>query len=180
MVCLPKRLKLALAGCGITILLAQSAVAQGLSGGISGAAQSISNTAQAMIELEIRRQEQEDQYKQQMDLLQRQHDMRMLELQKQQEVVVLPQPAKPSALDTKNQQLAIELNNLNNVYPNWRIIVGAPDKDEKPKSKVPFRKWLARQPESYQAMVNNTESPAQVELAITDFFGATATAKQRH
>ena len=62
-----------------------------------------------------------------------------------------------------------EIEILEDAYPEWRTIVGAVTKDEKPDLNHPFRKWLATKSDAYQARVNGTESAAVITRAIRTF-----------
>jgi hypothetical protein len=54
-------------------------------------------------------------------------------------------------------------------HPQWREIVGAVAKGAQPDAAHPFRAWLAKQPEDYQARINNTINPMVISTAITKF-----------
>ncbi len=58
-------------------------------------------------------------------------------------------------------------------YPNWRVLVGAPDVDDGPvkESGAPFHAWLKSQPAEYQQRVMSTTDPGVMHEAL-DLFSA--------
>jgi hypothetical protein len=55
-------------------------------------------------------------------------------------------------------------------FPDWRTIVGAVDiRKQQPDPNNPFRKWLATKDALYQAKINGTNSPREIEKAIALF-----------
>lgn len=61
----------------------------------------------------------------------------------------------------------LQLEELDDLHPGWRDIVGKPDEADKP-----FRKWMATQPQEYQDKINNTQSAAITSRAIDKFRAA--------
>jgi hypothetical protein len=61
-------------------------------------------------------------------------------------------------------------------YPNWREIVGAPDKDGNVNKDHPYRVWLAAQPAAYQAKINDSNSALIIMRSIEKFNEDTAKA----
>lgn len=59
---------------------------------------------------------------------------------------------------------------LNDAYPDWRDIVGAPT-DGRPyiDTSVPFRRWLSTKETSYQRSINHTDSANIIRRAIERF-----------
>lgn len=73
-------------------------------------------------------------------------------------------------------QSAREVEALEDIYPEWRKIVGAVDiTKEQPDPENPFRKWLGTKDATYQARVNGTESAAVISRAIRLFQNETKT-----
>lgn len=63
-----------------------------------------------------------------------------------------------------------EMEGLEDTYPDWRTLVGAPQKEgDQPDLGAPYRKWLASKPAEYQAKLNETDSPAAIQRSITLF-----------
>lgn len=78
-------------------------------------------------------------------------------------------------LAAENSRLQIEA--LEDAYPNWREIVGAVDVTrEQPNVENPFRKWLAGKDVAYQTRINGSESAAVIGRAIRTFQKETAAA----
>jgi len=69
----------------------------------------------------------------------------------------------------KDTVLQTHIEALEDDYPNWREIVGAPDEKGHIDPNNPYRKWLATQPEDYQAKINNAVSAAVVRKSIDKF-----------
>jgi hypothetical protein len=62
---------------------------------------------------------------------------------------------------------------LDDEFPDWRKIVGQVDiTKQQPDTKNPYRKWLATQPEDYQARINGTNSAAVIAASIRKFQAA--------
>lgn len=103
---------------------------------------------------------------------------RQIQIQQQQQLLQQQQQLQQqAALQQQQQQLQnqAELSHLKMRYPNWRQIVGAPDKSGDPiDMKVPFRRWLTGKHADYQVAINDTQSAAQIEDAITLYFAETA------
>jgi hypothetical protein len=55
---------------------------------------------------------------------------------------------------------------LDEIHPKWREIVGAVDDPNKADPKHPYRAWLAKQPEQYQAKINNSNNPTVISRSI--------------
>lgn len=86
--------------------------------------------------------------------------------------------AKPDPETIKNTMVELELEDLEDAYPNWKEIVGAVPKDEKPNPDQPFRKWLATKDQAYQDRINGTNRSTVIQRAIRLFQDETkATAK---
>lgn len=63
-----------------------------------------------------------------------------------------------------------EMEGLEDTYPDWRAIVGAPAQEgAAPDLGGPYRKWLASKSAEYQAKLNETESAAAIQRSITLF-----------
>lgn len=63
-----------------------------------------------------------------------------------------------------------ELHTLEQIWPDWRQIVGAVDATrEQPDPNNPFRKWLGGKDAAYQERINSSESAAVIDRAIRDF-----------
>ncbi|HET7083628.1 MAG TPA: hypothetical protein VFI23_02585 [Rhizomicrobium sp.] len=85
-----------------------------------------------------------------------------------------PAGTSQAVIDRVMKEYAISQNNretdaLTNIYPNWREIVGAVDSREKADPANPFRKWLSKQPEAYQKLINETHSASVLIAAIGKF-----------
>ena len=63
-------------------------------------------------------------------------------------------------------QFRLEEKTLTRTYPDWVDIVGA---SPTPDNTSPFRVWLSQQRPEYQKAVNETNSPAEVQEAISHF-----------
>jgi hypothetical protein len=62
------------------------------------------------------------------------------------------------------------MTHLVKIYPDWRAIVGAVDiSKQQPDLNNPFRKWLATKDAAYQARINGTNNPREIEKAVTLF-----------
>ena len=73
-----------------------------------------------------------------------------------------------------------EIEALEDVYPDWREIVGAVDiTREQPNADNPFRKWLATKDIAYQNRINGSESAAVIGRAIRTFQNETKAAAPR-
>ena len=68
---------------------------------------------------------------------------------------------------------ALQLEELDDMHPGWRDIVGKPGDAENP-----FRKWLATQPKEYQDKISNTQSAAITKRAIDKFEAAQKAAEK--
>jgi hypothetical protein len=65
---------------------------------------------------------------------------------------------------------AAQMAHLVKAFPDWRTIVGAVDiRKQQPDPNNPFRKWLATKDALYQAKINGTNSPREIEKAIALF-----------
>ena len=70
----------------------------------------------------------------------------------------------------------IEIDSLEDAFPDWRQIVGAVDiSQQEPDAENPFRKWLGTKDAAYQARINGANSAAIIERAIKAFQTQTAT-----
>ena len=70
-----------------------------------------------------------------------------------------------------------EMEGLEETYPDWRTIVGAPTPEsDGPDLGKPYRQWLATKDAEYQAKLNATESPAVIQRSIALFRRETRTA----
>jgi len=59
---------------------------------------------------------------------------------------------------------------LEDEFPNWRDIVGAPDREnDGPDDSVPFRKWLAGKSSAYRHRIESTSSSELISEAIRLF-----------
>ena len=59
---------------------------------------------------------------------------------------------------------------LTKTYPDWSTIVGRPPVPGAPIDQAnPFRQWLAKQPAEYQKEISETDSPADIQDAITKY-----------
>lgn len=63
---------------------------------------------------------------------------------------------------------ALQLEELDDMRPGWRDIVGDPKTKPEDAAK-PFRVWLAAQPKEYQDKISNTQSAAITARAIDKF-----------
>ena len=70
---------------------------------------------------------------------------------------------------------AIQVEALEDDFPDWRQVVGAVAVGQSPDPANPFRKWLATKSEAFQARINGTQSAAVIAKAITSFQKETAT-----
>lgn len=78
----------------------------------------------------------------------------------------------PKAMSEGISQAVTELQveALADAHPDWRKIVGAPDKDGDPIDETaPYRVWLAKQPADYVAKVNSTKNAAVISRSIDLF-----------
>lgn len=81
-----------------------------------------------------------------------------------------PQAVEDFDARLEKAMTAREMRTLETTYPDWSDIVGRPPADGDPISESnPFRQWLAKQSAAYQKAVNETQSPADVQLAISHF-----------
>lgn len=81
-------------------------------------------------------------------------------------------PAQPVDVSSVADQVRMRLEEdaLKRTYPDWSEIVGRPpNPDAKVPDDNPFRAWLAKQSAEYQKAVNETDSPADVQEAISHF-----------
>jgi hypothetical protein len=152
--------------------------------GLSGMGASLSDTAGALMQQELQQQLLEQQHQQQMQEIQAQHNLQMQQFQEQQRLFLEQQrleadhqraeqerqkqgmaaAAKSKAIDPA--QMAHLVKN----YPNWIAIVGAVDiSKQQPDPNNPFRKWLTTKDATYQAKINGTNSPREIENAIALF-----------
>lgn len=60
-----------------------------------------------------------------------------------------------------------ELEALDDAHPNWKVIVGFDPASDRANNA--FRKWLATEPEEYQARVNNARNASIISRAIDRF-----------
>ena len=145
---------------------------------------SLSDTAGALMQQELQRKQLEQQHQQQMQEIQAQHDLQMQQFQEQQRLFLEQQQrleadrqraeqerqkqgtaaaAKSKAIDPA------QMAHLVKTYPDWPAIVGAMDiRKQQPDPNNPFRKWLTKDA-AYQAKVNGTNNPREVEKAIALF-----------
>jgi hypothetical protein len=78
--------------------------------------------------------------------------------------------AKPDPEAIKNTLVALEIEDLEDAYPEWRKIVGAINAEtEKPDPENPFRKWLATKDKAYQDRINGTIRAPVIQRAIRLF-----------
>jgi len=69
---------------------------------------------------------------------------------------------------------AVQIEVLEDEYPDWRQITGAVEAGKQPDPNQPFRKWLASKPAAFQARINNTQNAAILARAIGAFQRETA------
>lgn len=69
----------------------------------------------------------------------------------------------------EQRQIAREMTQLTDSYPDWMTIVGAPPAEGHPPVDTPFRQWLAGKDENYQKSVSDSDFPADIERAIRRF-----------
>lgn len=89
----------------------------------------------------------------------------------------------PAATDEKpdwkkslqDASVAYQIEALEEDHPKWREIVGVPDGEGKIDPNNPFRKWLATQPNEYQAKINAANSAGVISRAIDKFTEASKT-----
>lgn len=85
--------------------------------------------------------------------------------------------AKPDAETIKNTLVELEIEDLEDAYPEWRAIVGAINVEtEQPDPNNPFRKWLATKDKSYQDRINGTIRAPVIQRAIRLFQNETRAA----
>lgn len=73
--------------------------------------------------------------------------------------------------------MRLETEALEDSYPDWRNIVGAPKtRSEQPNENAPFRKWLGTKDKAYQDRINGTNSAGVITRAIRTFKSETKTA----
>lgn len=93
---------------------------------------------------------------------------------------------KPDALgklvgDTVEARIRERANEeLAEVHPDWRKVVGAPPEEGAPEDWAPdlnnpYRKWLATQPKEYIDKINGSNSATVISRSIDKFKAATAT-----
>lgn len=64
----------------------------------------------------------------------------------------------------------LQVEALEDAHPEWRKIVGAPEKDGDPVDEtIPYRVWLAKQPADYVAKINSTQNAAVISRSIELF-----------
>lgn len=69
-------------------------------------------------------------------------------------------------------------SDLEEIHPKWREIVGAVEDPTKADPNNQFRVWLAKQPETYQAQINNSNSATVISRAIDKFLTSQKSAAQ--
>jgi hypothetical protein len=154
-------------------------------GGISGMGASLSDTANALMQQELQRQMLEQQHQQQMQEIQAQHDLQMQQFQEGRRLFLeqqqrLEADRQRAEQEQQKQRMAAaakskpidpaQMAHLVKTYPDWRTIVGAVDiSKEPPNPNNPFRKWLSTKGAAYQAKINGTNSPREIEKAIALF-----------
>lgn len=84
-----------------------------------------------------------------------------------------PDPEEVSRIVSERTR-AVQLEALDEEYPDWRTIVGAVQEGQAPDPNNPFRKWLATKDAAYQARINGTQSAAVITRAIAAFQKDTA------
>jgi hypothetical protein len=153
--------------------------------GLSEMGASISDTANALMQEELQRQQMEQQHQRQMQEIQAQHDLQMQQLQDQQRLFLeqqqrLEADRQRAEQEQQKQRMAAatkskaidpaQMAHLVKTYPDWRTIVGAVDiSKEPPNPNNPFRKWLSTRGAAYQARINGSDSPREIEKAIALF-----------
>lgn len=65
--------------------------------------------------------------------------------------------------EVQTRLVALQLEALEDAYPTWREVTGAPD------SSTPYRQWLAKQPADYQHKLGSTNSAAVIGRSIEKF-----------
>lgn len=80
------------------------------------------------------------------------------------------------AAKVEERVLKMAAEDLADEFPNWKEIVGAVAKGEKPDPNNPFRKWLATKPQDYQDRINGTASSGVLTRAIRIFRSETKAA----
>jgi len=91
------------------------------------------------------------------------------------EAVLSGQPKTPTVddetLDRKFQErlVAREMAHLQDSYPDWMTIVGAPPTAGEKPVDTPFRQWLAGKDEAYRKWISDSDFPADIERAIRRF-----------
>jgi hypothetical protein len=152
-------------------------------GGLSGMGASLSDTANALMQQELQRQMLEQQHQQQMQEIQAQHDLQMQQFQEGRRLFLEQQQrleADRQRVEQQKQRMAAaakskpidpaQMAHLIKTYPDWRAIVGAVDiSKEEPNPNNPFRKWLSTRGAAYQAKINGSDSPREIERAIALF-----------
>ena len=78
------------------------------------------------------------------------------------------QSSKIVNFDKAPDQQAQARDILDRRRPNWRDIVGLPDKDGKTPP-TPYRAWLAQQPPEYQARINGSSNANEIGDSIDKF-----------
>lgn len=69
----------------------------------------------------------------------------------------------------KEQIAAREIDELEDLWPNWRDIVGAVSGGRRSDPDHPFRKWLSTKDPAYQALINGTLSSRVILRSIRLF-----------
>lgn len=78
--------------------------------------------------------------------------------------------AKPDAETIKTTLMELETEDLEDVFPDWKKIVGQVDiSKERPDPDNAFRKWLATKDQVYQDRINGTIRSAVIQRAIRLF-----------
>lgn len=88
---------------------------------------------------------------------------------------VLPPEPREWTQAVKDLSVQYQLEQLEDLHPTWREIVGTVDSDGKHDSNNEFRKWLGTQPAEYQHKINHANSASVVSRAIDKFNAAKAT-----
>jgi hypothetical protein len=102
----------------------------------------------------------------------------------QQQLKTLRGDAKPAPVEPQprltGEALIIKrlqeqaMIDLEEDYPDWRDLVGAPKANETPDPEHPFRKWLASKDAAYQTKINTSNSARAIARAIDLFKAETA------
>lgn len=84
---------------------------------------------------------------------------------------VVQQPQTETTVDVEShvqkevqtRLVALQIEALEDSYPAWREVTGAPDSD------TPYRKWLAAQPAEYQTKLSSTNSALVITRSLEKF-----------